>query len=62
MRSAPTRRRRPTPSSSTAPGMTVYPGLIDMGNTAGTDIQINLAQTQQGSRTADDAERGEADA
>lgn len=38
-------------------GMTVYPGLIDMGSTAGTDIQINLAQTQQGSRTADDAER-----
>ena len=32
-------------------GMTVYPGLIDMGSTAGTDIQINLAQTQQGSRT-----------
>ena len=38
-------------------GTTVYPGLIDMGSTAGTDIQINLAQTQQGSRTADDAER-----
>jgi imidazolonepropionase-like amidohydrolase len=38
-------------------GMTVYPGLIDMGSSAGTDIQINLAQTQQGSRTADDAER-----
>jgi imidazolonepropionase-like amidohydrolase len=38
-------------------GLTVYPGLIDMGSTAGTDIQINLAQTQQGSRTADDAER-----
>lgn len=38
-------------------GMTVYPGLIDMGNPAGTDIQINLAQSQQGSRTTDDAER-----
>lgn len=38
-------------------GMTVYPGLIDMGSSAGTDIQINLAQTQQGSRTTDDAER-----
>ena len=31
-------------------GMTVYPGLIDMGNTAGTDIALNLAQAQQGSR------------
>ena len=38
-------------------GMTVYPGLIDMGNPAGTDITINLAQTQQGSRTTDEAER-----
>src|SRR3954465_16033595 len=38
-------------------GMTVYPGLIDMGNPAGTDIQLNLAQSQQGSRTTDDAER-----
>jgi len=38
-------------------GMTVYPGLIDMGNPAGTDIQINLAQSQQGSRTTDEAER-----
>src|SRR5688572_20734855 len=28
-------------------GMTVYPGLIDMGNPAGTDIAINLAQAQQ---------------
>ena len=40
-----------------AAGMTVYPGLIDMGNTAGTDIQVNLQQAQQGSRTADEAER-----
>jgi imidazolonepropionase-like amidohydrolase len=38
-------------------GMTVYPGLIDMGNPAGTDIVINLAQTQQGSRNTDEAER-----
>jgi imidazolonepropionase-like amidohydrolase len=38
-------------------GMTVYPGLIDMGNPAGTDIQINLQQAQQGARTTDDAER-----
>jgi imidazolonepropionase-like amidohydrolase len=38
-------------------GMTVYPGLIDMGNSAGTDIQINLQQTQQGTRTTDEAER-----
>lgn len=38
-------------------GMTVYPGLIDMGNPAGTDIAINLAQTQQGSRNTDEAER-----
>ena len=38
-------------------GMTVYPGLIDMGNSAGTDITINMAQAQQGSRTTDDAER-----
>ena len=38
-------------------GMTVYPGLIDMGNPAGTDITLNLAQTQQGSRTTDEAER-----
>jgi imidazolonepropionase-like amidohydrolase len=38
-------------------GMTVYPGLIDMGNPAGTDITINLTQAQQGSRTTDEAER-----
>jgi imidazolonepropionase-like amidohydrolase len=38
-------------------GTTVYPGLIDMGNTAGTDIALNLAQTQQGSRNTDEAER-----
>ena len=38
-------------------GMTVYPGLIDMGNPAGTDITINLAQAQQGSRNTDEAER-----
>ena len=38
-------------------GMTVYPGLIDMGSAAGTDIQVNLAQAQQGVRTTDDAER-----
>jgi imidazolonepropionase-like amidohydrolase len=38
-------------------GMTVYPGLIDMGNNAGTDIQVNLQQAQQGARTTDDAER-----
>ena len=38
-------------------GMTVYPGLIDMGNPAGTDIQVNLQQTQQGARTTDEAER-----
>lgn len=38
-------------------GMTVYPGLIDMGNSAGTDISLNLAQAQQGSRTTDEAER-----
>lgn len=38
-------------------GMTVYPGLIDMGNPAGTDIQVNLQQAQQGARTTDDAER-----
>lgn len=38
-------------------GMTVYPGLIDMGNSAGTDIQVNLAQAQQGVRNTDDAER-----
>ena len=38
-------------------GMTVYPGLIDMGNSAGSDIQINLQQAQQGARTTDEAER-----
>ena len=38
-------------------GMTVYPGLIDMGNPAGTDIAINLGQAQQGSRNTDEAER-----
>ena len=38
-------------------GMTVYPGLVDMGNPAGTDIQINLQQAQQGARTTDDADR-----
>ncbi len=38
-------------------GMTVYPGLIDMGNPAGTDIQLNLQQAQQGARTTDEAER-----
>jgi imidazolonepropionase-like amidohydrolase len=38
-------------------GMTVYPGLIDMGNSAGTDIQVNLQQAQQGARTTDEAER-----
>ena len=38
-------------------GMTVYPGLIDLGNPAGTDITINLAQAQQGSRNTDEAER-----
>jgi imidazolonepropionase-like amidohydrolase len=38
-------------------GMTVYPGLIDMGNPAGTDIQVNLQQAQQGARNTDDAER-----
>jgi imidazolonepropionase-like amidohydrolase len=38
-------------------GMTVYPGLIDMGNPAGTDIQVNLQQTQQVARTTDEAER-----
>lgn len=38
-------------------GLTVYPGLIDMGNPAGTDITINLAQAQQASRTTDEAER-----
>ena len=38
-------------------GMTVYPGLIDMGTAAGTDIQVNLAQVQQGVRTMDDAMR-----
>jgi imidazolonepropionase-like amidohydrolase len=38
-------------------GMTVYPGLIDMGNPAGTDITINLQQAQQATRNTDDAER-----
>jgi imidazolonepropionase-like amidohydrolase len=38
-------------------GMTVYPGLIDMGNSAGTDIQVNIGQAQQGVRTMDDAMR-----
>jgi imidazolonepropionase-like amidohydrolase len=38
-------------------GMTVYPGLIDMGNPAGTDIQVNLQQSQQGARNTDEAER-----
>lgn len=38
-------------------GMTVYPGLIDMGNPAGTDIQVNLQQVQAGARTTDEAER-----
>ena len=38
-------------------GMTVYPGLIDMGNPVGTDIQVNLTQAQQGVRTMDDAMR-----
>jgi hypothetical protein len=37
--------------------MTVYPGLIDMGNPAGTDIAINLQQAQQTARNTDDAER-----
>ena len=27
-------------------GMTVYPGLIDMGNSAGSDIQITMQQAQ----------------
>ena len=36
-------------------GMTVYPGLIDMGNSAGTDLQINMQQAQQGARTTDEA-------
>ena len=38
-------------------GMTVYPGLIDMGNPAGTDITTDMTQGQQGSRTTDEAER-----
>lgn len=38
-------------------GLTVYPGLIDMGNPAGTDIQVNLQQAQQGVRNTDEAER-----
>ena len=40
-----------------ATGMTVYPGLIDMGNNAGTDLLINMQQAQQGARTTDEAER-----
>ena len=38
-------------------GLTVYPGLIDMGNPAGTDLLVNLQQAQQGARNTDDAER-----
>lgn len=38
-------------------GMTVYPGLIDMGNPAGTDILVNLQLAQQGARTTDESER-----
>src|SRR5262245_45189417 len=38
-------------------GLTIYPGLIDMGNPAGTDILANLQQAQPGARNTDDAER-----
>lgn len=38
-------------------GMTVYPGLIDMGSQSGTDITVNLTQAQQGARSTDEAER-----
>jgi imidazolonepropionase-like amidohydrolase len=37
-------------------GLTVYPGLIDMGNSAGLDIQVNRQQPA-GLRTTEDAER-----
>jgi imidazolonepropionase-like amidohydrolase len=37
-------------------GLTVYPGLIDMGNTAGLDLQVNLDQPEN-LRTSEDAER-----
>jgi imidazolonepropionase-like amidohydrolase len=37
-------------------GMTVYPGLIDMGNSAGIDLQINQQQPPT-TRTTDEAER-----
>lgn len=37
-------------------GLTVYPGLVDMGNTAGLDVQVN--QTPPATlRTTEDAER-----
>jgi imidazolonepropionase-like amidohydrolase len=37
-------------------GMTVYPGLIDMGNSAGLDIQVNRNQPDT-LRTTEDVER-----
>ena len=37
-------------------GLTVYPGLIDMGNSTGLDIQINRQQPA-GLRTTEEAER-----
>src|SRR3972149_10995798 len=41
-------------------GLTVYPGLVDMGNTAGVDVQVN--QTQPATlRTTEEAERWKRD-
>ncbi|MCA1559083.1 MAG: amidohydrolase family protein [Acidobacteria bacterium] len=37
-------------------GMTVYPGLIDMGNATGLDVQVNLTQPDT-LRTSEEAER-----
>jgi imidazolonepropionase-like amidohydrolase len=37
-------------------GLTVYPGLIDMGNSAGLDVQTN-PQRPEGLRTMEEAER-----
>lgn len=37
-------------------GMTVYPGLIDMGNATGLDVQVNLTQPET-LRTSEEAER-----
>ena len=41
-------------------GLTVYPGLVDMGNTAGVDVEVN--QTQPATlRTTEEAERWKRD-